>query len=269
MISPLMEQMISGVIQGIAEWLPVSSEGMLILVKTRVFHSHSPMEEMVKGALFLHLGSSLAALIYFRPDIIELLKACRHIRNPQHPQQPLLVFLFWSTLISGLLGLLLLKSFSGLIDQHPASGRLISLLVGFCLLITGTLQLIKKHNGLKTTAQLQTKDSLLLGIAQGLAALPGLSRSGLTVAALLFRQYRADHAIRISFLMSIPIVIAGNLVMNFSLNGVHTEQLAGLGCSFIFSLLTIDLLLKAARRINFGLFVLGMGLLIFVSALLF
>jgi len=269
MISPLMEQLISGIIQGIAEWLPVSSEGMLVLVKTLIFHSQAPVDDMIKDALFLHLGSVMAALIYFRKDIFLLLKAFPHIRCAEHPQRPLLFFLFWATLISGGLGLILLKSFSGFISQYPASGRLISLLVGLCLLMTGILQLIKKSDGLKTAAQLRATDSVVLGIAQGFAALPGLSRSGLTVAALLFRQFRADQAIRISFLMSIPIVIAGNLVLNASPAGFKIEQLAGLGTSFLFSLLTIDLLLKAARKINFGLFVLGMGVLIIASALLF
>lgn len=265
-----MEQIILGIIQGIAEWLPVSSEGMIVLTKTTLFHSQASLEEMVSEILFLHLGSVLAAAIYFRTDIARLFVSLKNISDKNDPVRPLLLFLVITTLLSGILGILLLKTTAGCIAQWPNSTRNMMLIVGIFLIITGVLQLIKKTLGTRITKDLTIIDGILLGIAQGFAALPGLSRSGLTVSVLLFRKFGAPQAIRLSFLMSIPIVLAGNVVMNLGGIGAGNfkiEQLAGLAVSFMFSLLTINILLKIARKINFGSFVLGVGILIILSAI--
>ncbi len=264
----LIEQLVLGTTQGIAEWLPVSSEGAIVLIKTLIFHSENSLEQMVSEALFLHLGSVLAATIYFRNDITRLLTSLKNIGDPKDPVRPLLIFLIISTLISGILGLTLLKIFSGFLSQWPNSTRILGLIIGICLLITGVLQLMKKNFGLRITKNLNITDGIILGIAQGFATLPGLSRSGLTVAALLFRHYGPTQAIRLSFLMSIPIVLLGNIVMGLGGGEFQIEHLVGLSFSFIFSLLTINLLLKVARKINFGSFVIGMGILIILSTLL-
>ena len=265
----LIEQIVLGIAQGITEWIPVSSEGMIVLIKTMVFGHEGPLEEIISEALFLHLGSVLAATIYFRSDITRLFFALFKKEDSDDSVRPLLIFLIISTLISGVLGIILLKTLSGIISQWPASTRILTLAVGLCLLITGALQLSKKETGSRLTKDLNIKDGILLGIAQGFAALPGLSRSGLTVAALLFRKYGATQSIRLSFLMSIPIVLAGNIVMNMGGNDFQAEHIVGLGFSFIFSLLTIDVLLKVARKINFGAFVIAVGALVVLSSLLF
>ncbi len=142
------------------------------------------------------------------------------------------------------------------------------LLTGSCLLITGLLQFIKKESGSRLTKDLNIKDGIFLGIAQGFAALPGISRSGLTVAVLLLRRFGPTQTFRLSFLMSIPIVLAGNIVMNLGANDFHIEHVIGLVFSLVFSLVTIDLLLKIARRINFGIFVIAVGALVVFSAFL-
>lgn len=264
----LIEQIVLGTIQGITEWLPVSSEGMIVLIKTVFFQSQSPLEELVSEALFLHLGSILAATIYFRNDISRLFASLKNISDHKDPVRPLLIFLITATFISGIIGLLLLKLLAGFIVQWPASTKIITLSIGLCLIVTGSLQLLKKDAGSRLIKNLNTADGILLGFAQGFAALPGLSRSGLTIAALLFRKYDATQAIRLSFLMSIPIVLIGNIVMNLGGNSFRVEQIIGLGFSFIFSLLTINLLLKIARKVNFGAFIIAVGSLIILSALI-
>lgn len=260
-----MEQIVLGITQGILEWIPVSSEGMIVLIKTLIFGHQGPLSKMISEALFLHLGSVLAATIYFRNDISRLFFALFKKSNDDESTRPLLIFLIIATLISGILGIILLMTLTQIIEHWPTSTQIIALAIGLCLIITGILQLLKKESGSRLTKDLNIKDSILLGIAQGFAALPGLSRSGLTVAALLFRQFGATQAIRISFLMSIPIVLAGNVVMNLGGNDFHPEHLVGLSFSFIFSLLTIDLLLKVARKINFGTFVIIVGVLLTLS----
>ena len=95
----------------------------------------------------------------------------------------------------------------------------------------------------------KTGDGVLLGVAQGLAALPGLSRSGLTVSVLLLRKFDGATALKLSFLVSLPIVLFGNLFLNLNDFAFSAEALVGLFFSFLFGILTIDLLLKAAKKI--------------------
>jgi len=95
--------------------------------------------------------------------------------------------------------------------------------------------------------------------------LPGLCRSGFTVSALLLRLFDVQDALKLSFFMSLPIVLAGNIILNFNDLIFSNELIWGLIFSFIFGLLTIDLLLKIAKRINFGYFVLIFGLLLLGS----
>ena len=267
-MTPFIEQIFLGIAQGVAEWLPVSSEGIIVLIKTMIFQSQSPLEEMISEALFLHLGSVLAAIIYFRDDIARIFASLKNFSNRDDPIRPLLIFLVITTLISGIFGLFLLKIFITYIDQWPNSARIITICVGICLIITGILQLLKKTLGTRITKNLNIMDGILLGFVQGCAALPGLSRSGLTISALLFRKYGATQAIRLSFLMSIPIVLGGNIILNLGGGNFQAEHIVGLGFSFIFSLLTINILLKIARKINFGSFVLAVGILVILSAFL-
>jgi undecaprenyl-diphosphatase len=114
---------------------------------------------------------------------------------------------------------------------------------------------------------LEAFDTALLGIAQGCASLPGLSRSGITVAFFLLRHYEKTLALRLSFLMSLPIVLGGNIVLNFGdLTNFSPEKTLALLLAFIFALLTIHFLLKLAENIRFGPLVIVFGLLSITAA---
>lgn len=245
----MFEQIIMGIIQGIAEWLPISSEGLIILIKSSFF-SGGGIENMVKQALFLHLGTFFAALIYFRKEIISLI---------QLKSRKLLVFLVTATLISGLLGYGLLN----LLANLPA--RTITLVIGLLLLLTAGFQLKAKKGEYKERNDLTVGDGILLGLVQGASVLPGLSRSGLTVSTLLLRKFKSSEALTLSFLMSLPVVLGGNIVLNLDKFVLSSELVWGLIFSFIFGFLTIDLLLKLSKKINFGYFVLFFGLIVIAS----
>lgn len=265
----MIEQIVLGIVQGIVEWLPISSEGVLILVRTRFFGPQE-IEELIKQALFLHLGTFLAALLYFRKDVWGLLRFLSRgkagARHDNKNDKKLFNFLIIATLVSGVLGFALLKLFINLGDQLFLSSRVLTLIIGLLLLITAGLQFKASNKGKRGIGDLNSKDSWLLGIIQGLAVLPGLSRSGLTVSTLLLRKFNSRDALKLSFLMSLPIVLAGNIVLNLGvLRSNFSEirsQLIGLIFSFIFGLLTINLLLKIAERINFGYFVLFFAILV-------
>ncbi|HRZ39605.1 MAG TPA: undecaprenyl-diphosphate phosphatase [Candidatus Omnitrophota bacterium] len=263
----MIEQIILGIVQGIAEWLPVSSEGMIVLVETLVF-GKSDLQGMIESALFLHLGSALAAIAYFRKDIVRLFKSLSPRAGSPSEELPLFKFLIGTTLISGSLGFILLKYVTQTVAEHPSNVRLILLALAFCLIITAILQLKVKHSGHRASPQITMRDTLILGLVQAFATLPGLSRSGLTVSFLLFQNFKTEEAVRISFLMSIPIVLAGNLVLGISNYVFHWESLLGLLFSFLTSLVMIDILIKLAKRLNFAKFIFIMALLVGLSAFL-
>lgn len=261
----MLEGIIFGIVQGVAEWLPVSSEGVIVLIKTNFFGGGG-IESIVKFALFLHLGTALAATVYFRKDVLEIFKTLFNYKSATLENKKIFSFLFIATAISGVLGLVLLKILSGAEDIIGRSADIINLTVGVLLLFTAYLQFKKsKMISTRTPTDIKMIDSVTLGIVQGFAALPGLSRSGLTVASLLLRKFDEEQAIRLSFLMSIPIVLAGNILLNIKDFNPTLENLFGFFFSFVFGLATIHILLKVAKKVNFAYFVLLFGLLMIGS----
>lgn len=262
----MFENIILGIIQGIAEWLPVSSEGSIVLAKTYFFEDGLAFGDIIKLALFLHLGTFLAALIYFHKDVATLFKALGRYKSSGTETQKILQFLFLTTLISSLLGLGFIMLLSEAERFFESAGRVITIFVGGLLIITGWLQLKAREGGIRKIHQLKLSDSLTLGVVQGLAAMPGFSRSGLTISTLLLLKMDKTSALRLSFLMSLPIVLVGNLVLNFSDMQFTTERAVGLGFSFLFGLATIHGLLRLAEKINFGAFVIFFGIIAVFAA---
>ncbi|MFA5089096.1 MAG: undecaprenyl-diphosphate phosphatase [Candidatus Omnitrophota bacterium] len=262
----MIEQIILGIIQGIAEWLPVSSEGLIVLVKTNFFGGATEnFDALIQNVLSLHLGTFFAALIYFRRDIKILLGAIFHFSKCEKETQKLFLFLFIVTFISGVLGFLLIKMFSHVVENAASSTRSINLIVGLLLLVTASLNLKANKGGQREAKDLNGMDSLLLGLSQTLSVLPGLSRSGLTVSALLLRNFNKTQALRISFLMSLPIVLAGNIVLNLKDFLFNPEIAVGIIFAFIFGLATIHLFIKLAEKVNFGYFLVLFAFLMILS----
>ena len=244
---------------------------MIFLAKTHLFHQQQGIGEMAQEALFLHIGTLLAALIYFRRDVRDLSLVLFRRHSGSLETRRVLSFLLLTTLISGVLGVALLAGLESLTAQFETSTRALTLIIGCCLIGTGVLALRSPKSGYRAAQDLKTSDTVILGLAQGFAALPGLSRSGLTVSALLLRKFDKAQALRLSFLMSIPIVLAGNIVKNLlDIHGLQFSAagLAGLLSAFVFGMATIHLLLKVAERINFGYFVLLFAALTIASAFL-
>jgi undecaprenyl-diphosphatase len=136
------------------------------------------------------------------------------------------------------------------------------------LFITSYLQLKVKNSGYKEEKDLRYFDGIMIGVVQAFAALPGLSRSGLTVSALLMSKFNKQSALQLSFLLSLPIVLAGNIVLNLDKFSFDLSSLIALLASFIFGWLTIKYLLKLAQKINFAYFVLFFAILTLLAALI-
>lgn len=271
------EQIILGAIQGITEWIPVSSEGMVVLAKTHLFQSQESLNTLINYALLLHLGTFFAALIYFWKDIVSVVKAlpslcpCCPMKSctaQTSDAQKLLIFLTLTTTISGSLGILVVKAFSRLVYGFPHATMAITLLIAGCLIITGFLQFKATSLGKRTDKDLTPLDGILMGIIQGFATLPGLSRSGTTIAILLFRNFDKKQALRLSFLMSMPLILLGNIIMNYKQLVMVSDMWLGVLTAFVVGLISINLFMKVTEKINFGLFLMIIGGLMLLAAVM-
>ncbi len=269
----MIENIVLGIIQGFAEWLPLSSDGLIVLASTHLFNKPATLFENMEYALFLHLGTFLAAAIYFRKDVLSLLKTLLFYKKQSDENKKLFIFLIVSTFITGILGVIVLKTLSDALEK-TSIGNIITLLIGTCLIITGFLQMKAKPTGLKTVSDLKISDAGLLGFVQAFAPLPGLSRSGLTVSTFIFLKFDKEQALRISYLMSLPVILLGNIALMLYESFSNSEEIVfaqyswlGLLSSFLVGMMTIHFLFQLLRKINFGFFVVIFGILTLVSCL--
>ena len=255
----MLEYIVLGAIQGITEWLPVSSEGIITVAYSELLGA--PVSDAIPYALWLHAGTALSAVVSFRSQVVKLMREVVSI--PKKPSN-ILVFLLISTVISGLVGLPLFIMIDNLSESVGLSAMA---LVGLLMIATGAMQFVKPTLPKQTSDQTPVLDALLAGFAQGLSVLPGLSRSGLTISVLILRKVDKQSALTLSFIMSIPASIAASTYMILSDKiEVGTEHIAAGLVAFIFGLITIQGLVKIASRINFGMFVVPIGILMLAGA---
>lgn len=261
----IFQQLFLGIIQGIFEWLPISSSGFTALAMTNLFHV-TDINLILRYSLFLHLGTFFAALIYFRREVADLFVSMFHYKSSDIETKKTLKFLIITTIISGIIGLIILKLLENYEDK--LTGIIITLFIGVLLLITGILQISIKNSGLKKEKEIKNSDSILLGFTQGISFLPGLSRSGTTVSVLLLRKFKGESALRLSFLMSLPVVLFANIflnISNFSFSGYPLYGLYGVIASFIFGIITIYGLMRLSKKVNFGWLLVIFAILMIVS----
>lgn len=257
----MFQSVILGLIQGVAEWLPISSEGILVLVQTNWFGVES-LSAAIDMAVFLHLGTFLAALIYLRRDAMEILRQVWVWRQQSRRVQKKLWFYIITTGLSAVIAGVLLLLIRQADENLVLPTNLINLVIAGLLFITAYLQLRRARFGARTEERLGVTDGLWVGVGQGLAALPGISRSGTTTAILLLRGIREEDALRVSFLLSLPIVLAGNILLGLGEFAWSWSGVVALLVALVSGYITIHGLLRLARSINFGWFVLGFAILL-------
>ncbi len=268
----MIEYIILGIIQGIFDWLPISSEGVLVLAQTWLFKNSVSLSGMIDIALFLHLGSFLAVIVYYWRDTIKLFKTFFNYKNLKSPEKSFLNFLIISSFFTAVLGFGIYKLISKIdTAQIFITGSVIMMLVGFLLLVTSLLQFLAKNlkdqnKYLKTADNLGFKDAVIVGLVQGLAVLPGISRSGSTISSLLLLKIKDSEALKISFFMGLPIILGGNLFLNHSMI-FGWPQFVGLILSFVFGIITIHILTRVAQRLSFAWFTLFFGLITIIAGL--
>lgn len=237
----MLEAIILGIVQGITEFLPVSSTAHLILFPW--FFNWSGDVDTLTFDVALHAGTLLALILCFWRDWIELILK----------KQRLFGLIVLASFPAGVAGFFL----SDVVENDLRKPLIISLMliaVGFLMLIA------EKANKYKDIGKTSLKDAIIIGIAQAVALIPGVSRSGITISAGLFRGFKREAAARFSFLLSTPL-IAGATVLH--LKKAFTSQVTydfrlfaiGLITSFITGFFAIKFLLIFLKRYPLNLFV--------------
>jgi undecaprenyl-diphosphatase len=263
-----------GLVQGVLEWLPVSSEGGVALVVALL--AGESAFDATQFALFLHMGTAVAALTFYRGEVGGLLGAAPswRPRDAFAADRADLAFYGVATLVSGVVGLSMYAALAEAASEL-AGGAFVAA-VGVLLVGTGLVQRAADRWGLGERATPDAVDAVVVGVCQGLALLPGVSRSGTTVSALLLRGHEGERALQLSFLLSIPASLGAGLLVVLD-DGVPALPLApavlALGVSAVVGYFTVGALVAVVRRVAFwgvcvgfgALAVLGGGLLIAVE----
>ncbi len=260
---------ILGLVQAITEWLPLSSKTIDTVVYTKFFGGTA--ETVIPVLLYLHIGTLLAATIYFRKEIAELAgKFLAAPTNTAEHAQSRIGFIITALFFTGLVGipLLLLEKF--VLPTLKADAFFA--VMGTGLIATGFL-LSSQHKKKWRMSQSSTwKDGVLTGIMQGFSILPGVSRAGTTTTALIWRGFDAESSFHLSFLLAIPTVLGAEVLLWFVQAGSAAFPMSqGLmlsTSSLIFGYLTIGALLKAAQRINVASLAFAFGIAMLAFALL-
>lgn len=256
-----LQAIIVGAIQGISEFLPISSSAHIVFAQSiyKLATGSAALDTVAAQEVFfdiiVHLATLLAVLIFFRKDIIDIVKALYYgIKNKNYTDSDFKtgVFIIAATPVTCIIALLLKEPTHALVE-NPKIVSLFLIITGFILYFSEKLKTQNKEMNLKT--------ALWTGLAQGLAVFPGLSRSGLTIATQVFSGMDRVKAARFSFLMSIPIILGASMAypmleMDFSqmANFNYRAIFWGFMTSFIVGYLCVKYFMKLLGKVTLKCF---------------
>ena len=272
------DALIQGVVQGLTEFLPVSSSGHLSLVQ---YFTGNSGETGAFFSILLHLGTLIAVFIAFRKTIWELIVEAfsmladifrRRFSFKTMNGKRRMIWMFVLSEIP-LLFFLLVKDYISMVSADNSI-----LIEGFCFTVTGVLLLLadKLGSGKTNMDTMSPKDALAMGFAQSIATLPGISRSGSTVAAGLLMGLDRGYAVTFSFIMGVPAVLGANLLELMDVLGEPfpvepAVALVGVAAAVIFGLLAIKMvqwLIHTDKYKWFGYYTLALGALVILIGII-
>lgn len=246
-----------GFVQGVAEFLPISSSGHLAVLQG-IFK----MTDIEGGHLFfdvlLHFGTLVAVCVAYWKDIVEMVRELfamvKNVKTKERtlpPARRLILLIIVATL-----PLFLVLPIKDYVEQLYYQ----TIFIGCALLLTGLILYLsdRVQKGNKTERSATVIDALIVGLSQAIAIIPGLSRSGTTISIGLVRGFDRQFAIKFSFLMSLPAVLGANIISLFDAikAGIDASlvpmYLAGMLTAAIFGYLAIRLLKYIASKASFG-----------------
>jgi undecaprenyl-diphosphatase len=225
----ILQALVLGIIQGLTEFLPVSSSGHLELAKY-FLGDESLARESMQMTVALHVATALSTIVVFRKDVWEILRGLFQFRYNESTAFSLKIIL--SMIPAALIGVLFSKEMEVLFERNI-------LLVGFMLIITGLL-LFLADRARHTGKNVSFWHALIIGISQAIAILPGISRSGATISTSVLLGIDRERAARFSFLMVVPLIL-GKLakdILDGELGSREPESMLALGIGFAAAFLT-------------------------------
>ena len=247
-------------LQGVTEFLPVSSSGHLILLPRLL----GTEDQGIMLDVAVHVGTLGAVMLYFWRDMLRLLAGLGHVVTGRFstPQARLFLLLSFATIPVIIFGLVL--KLSGLTDSLRSLE-----VIGWTMLIFGLVLYIADRKGgeEKQTGQWNWRDAALMGLAQAIALIPGTSRSGITITAARGLGYTRTDAARLSMLMSVPTILASGVLLGKDVLEAGDWTLlreAGIaaGLAFLAALLALSLMMRLLKSVSFTPYVIyriGLG----------
>ena len=231
------DAIVLGILQGLTEFLPVSSSGHLVLTQAIL----GIKQPGVSFELILHLGTLLAVLLYFRTKILLLIRSL--FNSSMITERKIIWYLIIGTIPAGIVGVLL-DDFFEQAFSNP-------LMTSFMLLVTGGILLSIRL--VKTGSKPVTLFSgLIMGIGQAIAIMPGISRSGSSIVAGILVGVKPGEAAEFSFLLAIPAILGAVVLKSKEFLALDTvlagQYLVGMLCSFAFGLAAVSVLLSVIRK---------------------
>lgn len=202
----MLSNIIQGIIQGLTEFLPVSSSGHLTLFQH--FTGSHDLEANIFTDIALHFGTLLAVIFYFRADLLPFF-TISGLKDSKVRRLGLLIIT--ASIPTALIGLFFEKKFEAVFSS-PSLVAAALFVTGLMLLIAEKMKTKEKTNELENITELTYTKAAIVGVAQGLAVTPGLSRSGITIAAGLLSNLKGEDSARFSFLLMIPAVGGATLL---------------------------------------------------------
>jgi len=238
------QAVIMGIIQGLGEFLPISSSGHLVLAPWL-------FDWEVPGLTFdvaLHIGTLLAVIMYFWKDWLRLFNAALTGRDKDNRK------IFWYLVIGSVPAAVAGLMFNDIIENVLRS----PIIVAVMLIVFGLfLYFADRNRQIRKLDSMTLRDALFIGFAQAIALIPGVSRSGVTMTAARMFSYTREEAARFSFLLSTPVIFGAAVISMRGLNpgDLNTPFIVGILVSCIIGLLSISVLLKFIRTSSFKIFV--------------
>lgn len=278
----ILQAVLLGILQGLAEFLPISSSGHLAIFQN-LFHIGEGTEDMFLFDILLHLGTLISIFVAFHKDIWKLItetlgmlndlfmnlvskiKGGETVRVVRTGYRKFVLMVIISTIPTGIIGILLK-------DITEAASKTL-IMPGIFLLMTSVLLFIadKAPDGEKNPKTATYLDSVILGVAQGLATLPGISRSGTTITTALLCGFEKKYAVKYSFIMSIPAVLGACVLEISDAKGMAIEPsyIVGLIVSAVVGYAAIKTMLVIVRKkkyIIFSIYCLIAGLVAIIGS---
>lgn len=240
----IFQAIIMGIVQGLGEFLPISSSAHLVLIPWLFGWKDLGLTFDVA----LHMGTLLAVILYFWKDWMGLFKGALS-RKPSKEKR-----LFWYLVIATVPGAII-----GLALEDKAATVFRSpLLIGIMLILMGLiLYWADRKRQLRTMETMTLMDAVLIGLSQALAIIPGVSRAGSTMTTARLLSMTREDAARFSFLMSTPIILGAGLlsVRHLHATDINLAFVVGIITAFIVGILSISFLLRFLKTNNFKIFV--------------